>query len=191
VAGVAEIDELRGVLGTYLDKALDGFGDRAYGELERLTAGLSPEIRDDLRARYVGFPYWDSTIYPARALSDVAELDEVQVVRISPLDAHRLSEAASAKDKLHGVAFGHFGAFFRRSWRENDYLWGRLDGAERLLWLIGDTSDVAAKEAFAAIAAEEGPELHKAAALVRRVQSYVGGVLDQPSPAADHGLTPT
>jgi patatin-related protein len=186
-----ELDDLRGMLGTYLDEALDGFGDRSYGELERLTAGLPPEIRDDLKARYLGFPYWDATTYPARALSDVAELDEVQVVRVSPLDTHRLSEPTAAKDKLQGVALGHFGAFFRRSWRENDYLWGRLDGAERLLWLIGDTSDVAAKEAFAAIAAEEGPELRKAGTLVRRIQSYVGGALDQTPVEADHRLTPT
>jgi patatin-related protein len=173
-----EIDELRVTLGSYLDKALDGFGERTYAELERLTAEMPAEIANDLKARYLGFPYWDSTTYPARALSDVHELDEVQVVRVSPLDTHRLSPAGNggpptAASKLHGVALGHFGAFFRRSWRENDYLWGRLDGAERLLWLIGDTSDAAAKEAFGAIVAEEGPKLGKAAGLVGRVRAYV------------------
>ena len=175
-----EIDELRVTLGSYIDTALDGFGERAYADLERLTAELPPEVRDDIRAHYLGFPYWDSTTYPARALSDVGELDEVQVVRVSPLDTYRLAPATNggpptAASKLHGVALGHFGAFFRRSWRENDYLWGRLDGAERFLWLIGDTSDEAAKEAFAAIVAEEGPKLRKAAVLVSRVRDYVAG----------------
>jgi hypothetical protein len=176
-----EIDELRATLGAFIDSALDGFGERVWGELERLTAEMPAEMRDDLRARYLGFPYWDSTTYPARALSDVAELDEVQVVRVSPLDTHRLSPAGdggappTAAAKLHGVALGHFGAFFRRSWRENDYLWGRLDGAERLLWLIGDTTDESAREAFAAIVAEEKPKLRKAAKLVRRVEDYVSG----------------
>ena len=66
----------------------------------------------------------------------------------------------------------HFGAFFRRSWRENDYLWGRLDGAERLLWLLGDPSDQSAKAAFQAIAAEEEPSLTKASALIKRVKDY-------------------
>ncbi len=191
----AEIDDLRTVLGTYLDQALAGFGERAYAELERLTAELPAESRDDLRARYLGFPYWDATTYPVRMLSDVAELDEVKVVRVSPLDTHRLSEPGqgavpSAKAKLRGVALGHFGAFFRRSWRENDYLWGRLDGAERLLWLIGDTGDVAAKEAFAAIAAEEGPKLRKAGALIRRAEKYANGDLDEAPLSADHRLTP-
>jgi patatin-related protein len=173
----ADIVKLRAQLGTYLDQALNGFGERAYAALERLTNDLPAEVRDDLRAHYLGFPYWDQTTYPARVLSDIVELDEVQVVRVSPLDTDRLTPkgengAANPRGKLRGVALGHFGAFFRRAWRENDYLWGRLDGAERLLWLIGDTSDEAAKEAFGAIAAEEGPKLKKAAALVEQARDY-------------------
>ena len=35
--------------------------------------------------------------------------------------------------KLFGLRLGSFGAFFDRRWRENDLLWGRLDGAERLI----------------------------------------------------------
>jgi patatin-related protein len=189
-----EIDELRSTLGSTIDRALDGFGERAYAELERLTAELPPDVAADIKGHYLGFPYWDSTTYPARALSDVAELDEVQVVRVSPLDTHRLTDGKPAKAaaKLHGVALGHFGAFFRRSWRENDYLWGRLDGAERLLWLLGDESDESAREAFRTIVAEEGPKLRKAKSLVGRVQAYADGDLDRPPLSADHrGLTPT
>src|SRR4051812_8369119 len=172
-----EIEGLRGRLGAYIDGALEGFGPRAYSALERLTADLPPPIRDDLRMRYLGFPYWDETTYPARSLSDVGELDEVQVVRVSPLDTHRLTPPGKdgkpdPRSKLRGVAIMHFGAFFRRAWRENDYLWGRLDGAERLLWLVGDTSDRSAKEAFLAIVAEEEPSLTKAGALIQRVKDY-------------------
>jgi hypothetical protein len=110
-------------------------------------------------------------------LSDVAELDEVEVVRVSPLDTDRLTPVGkdgkpNPRGKLRGVAVMHFGAFFKRAWRENDYLWGRLDGAERLLWLLGDTSDESAKEAFGAIAADEKPNLTKAADLVRRAEDY-------------------
>jgi patatin-related protein len=175
-----ELAGLRDQLGAYLGKALDGFGKDAYAEIARLTAGLPEEIRDDIRVRYVGFPYWDATTYPARALSDVSELDEVKVVRVSPLDTDRLTPLGKDGNpnhrlKLRGVALAHFGAFFRRSWRENDYLWGRLDGAQRILWLIGDPSDEAAREAFGAIAAEEAPTLKKAAALVGKVQKYAAG----------------
>jgi patatin-related protein len=188
-----EIDELRTALGSYIDKELEGFGERCYAELERLTAEMPAAMRDDLRARYLGFPYWDSTTYPARSLSDVGELDEVQVVRVSPLDTTRLTngKAAHAAEKLHGVSLGHFGAFFKRSWRENDYLWGRLDGAERLLWLIGDTSDESVREAFSSIVAEEEPKLRKAGGLIRRVREYVAGEPVEAPLAADHRLTPT
>ena len=162
---------LRGNLASYIDKALEGFGARAYAALERLTTDLPEAIRDDLRMRYLGFPYWDETTYPARLLSDVGELDEVKVVRVSPLDTHRLTPLGKDgkpdnRSKLRGVTIMHFGAFFRRAWRENDYLWGRLDGAERLLWLLGDTSDQSVKAVFQAIVAEEEPSLTKASALI-------------------------
>jgi len=174
----AEINGLRTRLAGYIDGALDGFGPRAYETLERLTPALPDAIRDDLRMRYLGFPYWDETTYPARSLSDVGELDEVQVVRVSPLDTHRLTPLGKdgtpdGRSKLRGVSIMHFGAFFRRAWRENDYLWGRLDGAERLLWLLGDTSDESAKEVFRAIVTDEERSLTKASSLIRRVKEYV------------------
>ena len=33
--------------------------------------------------------------------------------------------------------FDHFGGFLHRKWRENDYLWGRLDTAEIIMGMIG------------------------------------------------------
>jgi hypothetical protein len=35
--------------------------------------------------------------------------------------------------EVGGTALGHFGAFLQQRWRENDILWGRLDGAERII----------------------------------------------------------
>jgi len=39
--------------------------------------------------------------------------------------------------KLRGTAVDHFGGFLHREWRENDYLWGRLDTAEIIMGMIG------------------------------------------------------
>jgi predicted acylesterase/phospholipase RssA len=50
----------------------------------------------------------------------------------------RLSGPTSAKQKLTGVWLGHFAGFYRRSWRVNDYMWGRLDGAARVVDLLLD-----------------------------------------------------
>lgn len=116
--------------------------------------------------------YWEVATYAARRVSGIVELDEVEVFRASPLDAKRLpvpeehgfmhearnlgrdlkgfvSRAQPSepepRTKLRGVKAAHFGAFFFRKWRENDYLWGQLDGAERLLGLIDQNDDEFAK----------------------------------------------
>jgi patatin-related protein len=43
---------------------------------------------------------------------------------------------ARPQDKLFGLQLGHFAGFVCRSWRANDWLWGRLDGAARLVDLL-------------------------------------------------------
>jgi hypothetical protein len=39
---------------------------------------------------------------------------------------------------LAGIQIGHFGGFYKRSWRANDWLWGRLEGAARIVDVIVD-----------------------------------------------------
>ena len=65
---------------------------------------------------------------------------------------------------LKGVEFNSFGAFFSRAYRENDYLWGRLHGAERMIDLVlstlgdGDIAQTALsfkRRAFLAVVDEE------------------------------------
>ena len=51
--------------------------------------------------------------------------------QFSPLTASVLQPPPDGK--LKGVTLHHFGAFLDPAWRENDYLWGRLDGAELIL----------------------------------------------------------
>ncbi len=70
--------------------------------------------------------------------------------RFSPLDATCLTAVnadGTPKDdpsaKLDGTAIRHFGAFFEQAWRENDYLWGRLDGAELAMRLLARQSGAA------------------------------------------------
>jgi patatin-related protein len=45
--------------------------------------------------------------------------------------------------KLAGVQVAHFGAFYKRSWRINDWMFGRLDGSERLLHILLDPKRLA------------------------------------------------
>ena len=48
---------------------------------------------------------------------------------------------------MRGTEFFNFGGFFSRAYRENDYLWGRLHGAERMIDLICSTVPAAMDEA--------------------------------------------
>jgi predicted acylesterase/phospholipase RssA len=40
------------------------------------------------------------------------------------------------EQKLTGLALGHFAGFYRGSWRVNDFMWGRLDAAVRVVDLL-------------------------------------------------------
>lgn len=53
------------------------------------------------------------------------------------LDPHDRDDAT---EKLAGLQLARFGGFYKRSWRANDYLWGRLDAAERIGDMLGRDS---------------------------------------------------
>ena len=101
---------------------------------------------------------------------------------MSPRDAKLLPPLDPNKPKqLAGFETMHFGAFFDRAGRESDYLWGRLDGAERLIGLVlgagGFTDDERAdwcRKAFAAIVEEEGDALGNAKQLLDHVRDFAG-----------------
>ncbi len=40
------------------------------------------------------------------------------------------------EQKLAGVQVAHFGAFYKRSWRINDWMFGRMDGADRIIRIL-------------------------------------------------------
>ena len=42
------------------------------------------------------------------------------------------------EDKLSGLGLAHFASFYKGSWRANDWMWGRLDGASRLVDVLLD-----------------------------------------------------
>lgn len=121
------------------------------------------EIAGQVLDCYLGFAFFDVATLPLTQWRDLYELDEVRVDRISANDANSL-DSGGAGQLLKGSEMGNFGAFFSRSYRENDYLWGRLTGAERLVDLVfsavPDRKDEAVmakykQRAFQAILTEE------------------------------------
>lgn len=91
--------------------------------------------RRQLLYSYLGFPFFDIATLPLLQGEGLDEFDPVKVDRIAPDDATTI-RAGGAEATLKGIEFNSFGAFFSRAYRENDYLWGRLHGAERLIDII-------------------------------------------------------
>lgn len=51
---------------------------------------------------------------------------------------------ATAGDKLTGLQLHHFAAFYKGTWRANDWMWGRLDGAGWLVHILLDPRRISA-----------------------------------------------
>ena len=111
----------------------------------------------------------------------LTEFDPVKVDRISPDDARSIREGGTAAT-LRGIEFYNFGAFFSRAYRENDYLWGRLHGADRMLDLVLSTLDqplgdaeikTIRKELFLAIMDEEEGRLCADRGLVPGIRAEI------------------
>ena len=92
-------------------------------------------LRRDLFAAYVGFSFFDVMSFPMVQWEDIDEFEEILIDRISPADAKAI-RTGGTPEILKGVSLRRFGAFFNRSYRENDYLWGRLNAADRLVDII-------------------------------------------------------
>lgn len=162
-------------------KAIDRQGE------ELLATGLAalpkPERRTMLFA-YLGFPFYDIATLPLLQGEGLDEFDPVKVDRIAPEDAQSIREGG-AEATLRGIEFNSFGAFFSRAYRENDFLWGRLHGADRLIDILLSTvpedrglseEEVVAvkKRAFRAVLEEERPRLTHITALFGELEEEIG-----------------
>jgi patatin-related protein len=106
--------------------------------LAQAMTAMPPALRRLVLITYLGFPFYDTVTLPLLRGEGLTEFDPVKVDRISPDDATSIRKGG-ASATLRGVEFYNFGAFFSRSYRENDYLWGRLHGAERMIDLVIST----------------------------------------------------
>jgi patatin-related protein len=96
---------------------------------------LPVEARRAMLLGYLGYALYDIATLPLLQDEGFDEFDPFKVDRISPEDCNSIRKGGAAAT-LKGIEFNNFGAFFSRSYRENDYLWGRLHGAERLIDIL-------------------------------------------------------
>lgn len=96
-------------------------------------------LRYCMRRQYDCYDFYDAISFPILYGTDTGTLKVTAVHRISPRDAISLvneAEDSGNRTKLAGDSLSAFGAFFQRSWRQNDLMWGRLDGAERIINML-------------------------------------------------------
>jgi hypothetical protein len=91
-----------------------------------------------VRMTWERFEAYDSVAFPMLFGAGVGEADEVEIIRISPIDATGLRnvDRPGTLQKVAGSMYGHFGGFLDEQWRKNDILWGRLDAAELLVSVL-------------------------------------------------------
>ena len=167
-------------------KAQIGPAKKKADETCRTALGLKDQAPDDESKppdpnteshAYLGYYYqnydeYDRIIFPIIYGTEIGEAAKVDIIRISPEDATALiNERETGCYKLAGTALGHFGAFLDPLWRRNDIMWGRLDGAERIITallpnnrelarlLVGEAHAAIVHEAIANAGANEAKDL--------------------------------
>lgn len=146
--------------------------------------GMPKELKRRVLLTYLGFPFYDTVTLPLLRGEGSTEFEPAKVDRISPVDCNAIRNGA-AEAVLRGTEFYNFGAFFSRTYRENDYLWGRLHGAERVIDLVASTlpkgmamedAELARfkREAFLAVLDEEEGRLMADPDLVGRIRRELG-----------------
>jgi patatin-related protein len=118
--------------------------DSCTNDVDMLLASTDPrewhpDARREVLVHYLGFPFWDVLTFPLMTWREVGEFNRILVDRISPHDADTLTEF-SGIGSLKGVGFSHFASFFSRTYRENDYLLGRLHAMDRLIDIVCDSA---------------------------------------------------
>ncbi|KQN70983.1 patatin-like protein [Sphingomonas sp. Leaf62] len=157
---------------------------RTDARLSEALAAAPRDIRRPILLAYLGFPFFDIATLPLLGGEGLDEFDPVRVDRIAPDDAPSI-RAGGAEATLKGIRFNNFGAFFSRSYRENDYLWGRLHGAERMIDIALSTLPPEVhlppgwltrhkRAAFLAILDEEEPRLQAIQPLFDELRAEIG-----------------
>jgi patatin-related protein len=165
-------------------RGLAALDDAADARLASAFTALPKAERRRMLLAYLGFPFYDIAVLPLLQGEGLDEFDPVKVDRIAPEDA-RAIRTGGAEATLKGIQFNSFGAFFSRAYRENDYLWGRLHGADRLIDIVASTlpqgrslrpGAIAGmkRDLFRAILAEERGRLEHVPELFEALEKEIG-----------------
>jgi patatin-related protein len=92
------------------------------------------QYTEQLLKQWDTFESIDRDLYPFEYLTSLHEKEIINPICISPENA-QLGQGNGKKteDKLGGSKLYNIGGAFKKSWKLNDLLWGRLDGLNRII----------------------------------------------------------
>ena len=107
-----------------------------HGRLVTLTARANGEVADqELTVRRL----LALDVIQRASGAELAGIEQtIELVLMSADTGNAFDLRERAEEKLAGLQVAHFGSFYKRSWRANDWMWGRLDGADRVTRTLFD-----------------------------------------------------
>ncbi len=114
-------------------------GGNLLMELDRLLLAVLSKraMTDRVVSACQSFLAVDRRVFPMQFASGVFTRDLIRVERLSPIDAtYGYSKYLCLEQKVAGAALGAFAGFFRKQWRANDIMWGRLDAVSQIIECI-------------------------------------------------------
>ncbi len=102
--------------------------------LRYLTGPAGGDWVDTVAARLFDLYVARYVMQPDGVVADQA----LELIQMSSDTRTSLDPRTLAREKLTGLQLHHFGAFCKASWRANDWMWGRLDGAGWLVHMLLD-----------------------------------------------------
>jgi patatin-related protein len=107
-------------------------------ELYGFFVRAADEDTDAVVERLLAFEVVEQALGNPAALTE----EEVDFIQVSAESLSGWGGPSRPGDKLAGVQLAHFGAFYKHSWRANDWMWGRLDAVKRIVTLMLDPERV-------------------------------------------------
>jgi len=192
------IEQAAKLLGEWYDQILGSLSNSFTAQIHRaehFTQSIAGIVNEYVWIHYQYFDYRDMQVFTVMQDQLAGEGSPVEIYRVSPLDAMLLRTNSDPKgeDKLAGAKLFAFGAFLSEDWRSNDMMWGRLDGAERIIGaLLPDECDGCLRrqlceQAFQIIIDEEFTP-GKCADFIRPLMDYLRKRIDPAGKTADQFL---
>ena len=199
-----EIHDLLDTIGDIIEKRLKPaieLSDKSCCDmLSTVSMGDGADLagvtaRSIIRTYYRKYGDFDMIIFPFTYGTGAGDGGLIDVARVSPEDAKLLIDERSLKlRKLAGTSLGSFGAFMEKRWRQNDIMWGQLDGAERIIAALMPDKEAAKSftgEAQAAIVLDTIAPMGREEAYDLLVEPFMRPDNGQPDPESLTRFTTT